>query len=109
MLKIRLCSCNYLPRASPAIGCLDIVATGTSAADGMLLCRKHRPDLLILDLCLPIAPGATVAEDLMSHSPDSLVIILSAESWPERAQGKVLQLAANLLAIYLVAQPSPIL
>jgi DNA-binding NarL/FixJ family response regulator len=59
---------------------LDIVATATSAADGMLLCRKHRPDLLILDLCLPDAPGATVAEDLLSHSPDTLVIILSAEA-----------------------------
>jgi DNA-binding NarL/FixJ family response regulator len=59
---------------------LEIVATATSAAEGIVLCRKHRPDLLILDLCLPDAPGTAVAEDLLNYSPDTLVVILSAEA-----------------------------
>lgn len=59
---------------------LDVIATATSAAEGIEVCRKHKPDLLILDLCLPDAGGTTVAADLLIHSPETLVIILSAEA-----------------------------
>lgn len=59
---------------------VNIIATATSASKGIELCRSYKPDLLILDLCLPDAAGTTVAEDLSIHSPNTLVIILSAEA-----------------------------
>jgi len=59
---------------------LDVIATATSAAEGIEVCRNHKPDLLILDLCLPDAGGTTVVADLLIHSPETLVIILSAEA-----------------------------
>jgi DNA-binding NarL/FixJ family response regulator len=59
---------------------LDVLATATTAAEAIEACRSHRPDLLILDLCLPDQPGEVVAEALAELRPDAGLIVLSAQS-----------------------------
>lgn len=58
---------------------LDVVATAATAAEGIEACRLHRPDLLILDLCLPDQDGEVVAEALVEINPAARLIILSAQ------------------------------
>lgn len=58
---------------------LSVVATASTAAEGIQACRLHRPDLLILDLCLPDQSGEVVGEALAAINPEAQLIILSAQ------------------------------
>jgi CheY-like chemotaxis protein len=58
------------------------------AADGAVAqeIRRHRPDLVLLDLRMPVMDGWTVLEQLASEGIDVPVVLLSAEGhrpWPE--------------------------
>jgi DNA-binding NarL/FixJ family response regulator len=59
---------------------LRVVATATTAAQGIEVCLRHRPDLLILDLSLPDQDGQVVAEALANLNPDARLIVLSAQA-----------------------------
>jgi DNA-binding NarL/FixJ family response regulator len=59
---------------------LDFVATVHSVAEGIEACRKHMPELLLLDLSLPDGDGTDVARFLKKHRPDSRCIVLSAQA-----------------------------
>lgn len=59
---------------------LEVAATATSAAEGVAACRRLRPDLLILDLCLPDQPGEVVAQTLATLNPEARLIVLSAHA-----------------------------
>jgi len=58
---------------------LAVVATASTAAEGIEACRLYRPDLLILDLCLPDQNGEVVAEALLEINSEAHLIILSAQ------------------------------
>ncbi len=57
---------------------LEVVATATTAAEGIAACRNLLPDLLILDLGLPDQDGITVAQALAALPCKARVIVLSA-------------------------------
>lgn len=57
---------------------LEVVATATTAADGIAVCREQAPELLLLDLTLPDQNGLVVAEALAEVNPDARLIVLSA-------------------------------
>jgi DNA-binding NarL/FixJ family response regulator len=57
---------------------LDVVATATTAEEGIAACRELAPDLLLLDLTLPDQDGLAVAETLATVNPDARLIVLSA-------------------------------
>lgn len=61
-----------------SISGLEVVATATTAADGIRACRELLPGLLILDIGLPDQDGLTVAEALAAANPQARVIVLSA-------------------------------
>ncbi|MCH9713445.1 MAG: response regulator transcription factor [Cyanobacteria bacterium] len=59
---------------------LEVVATATSCHDGLLACRHHRPDILILDLALPDGDGLEVARFLRMQQPQARTLVLSAQA-----------------------------
>jgi DNA-binding NarL/FixJ family response regulator len=59
---------------------LEVVATATSCHDGLLACRHHRPDILILDLALPDGDGLEVARFLGMQQPQARTLVLSAQA-----------------------------
>jgi DNA-binding NarL/FixJ family response regulator len=51
------------------------------AADGrttVQMCRELKPDLLILDICLPELNGLDAARQILKHNPDQAILILTA-------------------------------
>jgi DNA-binding NarL/FixJ family response regulator len=56
------------------------VSTAATAAEGIDLCAKIRPDLLILDIALPDAEGLSVAKALQVLNPVAKVIVLSSHA-----------------------------
>ena len=57
---------------------LEVVATATTAAEGITACQELVPDLLLLDLTLPDQGGLAVAEALALVNPEARLIVLSA-------------------------------
>lgn len=58
---------------------LSVVGVARSVEEGRQLCRRHRPDLLLMDLCLPDGQGVEVAEQLVLEKPAARVVVLSAQ------------------------------
>lgn len=59
---------------------LEVVATATTAAEGIDVCKEQVPDLLLLDLTLPDQGGLAVAETLAQVNPEARLIVLSASA-----------------------------
>ena len=58
-------------------GGIRVLAGALTVADGKTACKKHNPDLLILDLDLPDGDGLEVAKFLIKKNPVTRVIIVS--------------------------------
>lgn len=61
------------------------VVTADSAGEGLALARAHRPDVAIVDLCLPDGSGLDVFRALRREDPNCLVIIITAHGSTESA------------------------
>lgn len=59
---------------------LDVVGTALGVAEGIEVCRRCRPELLILDLALPDGGGLEVVHGLDPTEPPPRVIVLSGEA-----------------------------
>jgi CheY-like chemotaxis protein len=60
----------------------------TSGGVGLELARRHRPDLVLLDLNLPDLPGAAVLEQLRAEprTRDIPVVVISADATPQQQE-----------------------
>jgi len=54
-----------------------VVGEGDSAATGLDLVRKHRPDLMIVDVSLPKSDGVELVKQLKSEFPKLPVLVIS--------------------------------
>ena len=56
------------------------VLTATSGSDGLKLAIKHQPDLILLDIIMPVMPGTKVAEELLNQkaTKDIPIIFVTA-------------------------------
>lgn len=61
----------------------DIVATGADGKTALDLIRRHKPDLVVLDLYMPGLNGIEVTRELMKNPPSTPVVICSMETDPE--------------------------
>jgi two-component system response regulator NreC len=58
---------------------LSVVGEAEDAATGLELCRKHKPDMVLLDLNLPDKDGVTLADELIAMDPEVRILALSTE------------------------------
>jgi DNA-binding NtrC family response regulator len=56
------------------------VRGAASAAEGLAKAGESRPDLVLVDLCLPDADGGTVLQGLQRSRPDLPVVVISADA-----------------------------
>lgn len=57
---------------------LEVVGEAASGAEAMELYRRHRPDVLALDLLLPDVPGDEVARRILAEFPGARILIITA-------------------------------
>lgn len=57
---------------------VDVVAEAEDGLQTIERVKAHRPDLLILDVSMPIASGAEIVADVQRWSPDTKIVIYSA-------------------------------
>lgn len=57
-------------------GCV-VVGTAVGVMEGLALCEREKPDLVVLDLVLPDASGLTALEQLRASCPAARIIVFS--------------------------------
>jgi DNA-binding NarL/FixJ family response regulator len=64
-------------------GQFDVVATAADGKSALELVRRYKPDLVVLDLHMPVLNGIEVAGELAKNPPSPPVVICSVETDPE--------------------------
>jgi DNA-binding NarL/FixJ family response regulator len=60
----------------------ETVAEAGSARDAVFEVRKHKPDVVLMDVVLPDKSGIEATADVLAEAPDAKVLILSMEDDP---------------------------
>lgn len=55
-----------------------VLATGSDGNEAVELFRKHKPDLITLDITMPNKTGAEAMKEIVAEFPDANVLMISA-------------------------------
>jgi two-component system response regulator NreC len=61
---------------------LETVAEAGTARDAVFEARKHKPDVVLMDVVLPDKSGIEATPDVLTEAPDAKVLVLSMEDDP---------------------------
>jgi DNA-binding NarL/FixJ family response regulator len=58
-------------------GDFDVVAEAADGAEAIAQAEKHQPDLVVLDLSMPVLDGLEALPGILSVAPEARVVVLS--------------------------------
>lgn len=73
---------------------LEVVGQAADGREGIELANRLSPDVIVLDLAMPVVHGADALPDLRRNHPQAFIIVLSATANPRRA-AEMIDLGAN--------------
>jgi len=56
----------------------EVVAQGRNGAEAIKLCQQHKPDIVCMDMNMPVMDGLTALRNLMQLTPDLKVIMVTS-------------------------------
>ena len=68
---------------------LGVVAEAAHGLEAIELVKTHQPNLLLLDVSMPMASGAEILTDIKRWSPDTKIVIMTAVTAPGMLSGLV--------------------
>ena len=71
-VRERLCS---VLATDPDVDLIGVASDGREAFD---LCRAHRPDVVTMDMMLPVMNGLAATEQIMAHCPTPILVVSSS-------------------------------
>src|SRR5437763_7487571 len=71
---------------------IEVVATAVNGEDGIRQAMRHRPDVITLDLEMPVMDGFAFLRWLMANLPTAVIVVSSRAS--DRSVFKALELGA---------------
>lgn len=77
-----------MAQSSLGIG-FSLAAEASNGLEALALVRKHRPDLLFLDISMPLASGAEIITDIKRWSPQTKVLVFTGIVAPGLLAGMV--------------------
>ena len=69
---------HYLCAFLEALSTVDVIATGRSGREAVVLAHEWRPDLVLMDVRMPEMTGLEATSQLTRELPDIVVILMSA-------------------------------
>jgi len=80
--KILVCDDSILARKSLCgiltnFGYTDITEV-SNGEDAVNFCKENKPDIIILDIVMPIKDGVTATAEIMADDPDAKIVIVSS-------------------------------
>jgi DNA-binding NarL/FixJ family response regulator len=76
---------------------LAVVGDAATAADAVALARRHRPDVVLLDLRLPDGSGVEVCREIRAEAPETRVLMLTSFADDEAVFASIVAGAAGYL------------
>lgn len=61
---------------------ITVVAEAADGFETLAAAKQHRPDLLLLDLTMPLSGGAEIFNEIRRWSPDTKVVVFSSVTAP---------------------------
>ncbi|WP_439592252.1 response regulator [Microbacterium sp.] len=61
-----------------ADGDIEVVATAGDGAQGIALAERHRPDVAVMDLSMPVMDGVAATQGVRDASPATAVLVLTS-------------------------------
>jgi two-component system, chemotaxis family, chemotaxis protein CheY len=58
----------------------EVVAEGANGAEALALYREKRPDLMLLDINMPVRNGDEALQDIIAEFPEATVVMLTSVS-----------------------------
>ncbi|SHJ88266.1 two-component system, chemotaxis family, response regulator CheY [Malonomonas rubra DSM 5091] len=56
----------------------EVVAQGRNGAEAIKLCQQHKPDIVCMDMNMPVMDGLTALRNLMQLTPDLKVVMVTS-------------------------------
>ena len=56
----------------------EILAEGSNGLEGFDLYREHKPDIITLDITMPVQNGIDCLKNIIKHYPDAKVILVTS-------------------------------
>ena len=66
-----------------ADGDIKIVAEAVTGREAVLMAKRLRPDVVVMDIAMPLLNGIQATQQILSASPKTKILILSAHADPE--------------------------
>jgi len=66
---------------------LELAATAANGAEAVELCRKATPDLVLMDLEMPVMDGIEATRAILAETPGTVVLVLTSFSDQRRITG----------------------
>ena len=67
-------ACMDLSENLKDLGC-DVVGTAADGFDAVELCREHRPDVVLMDVNMPVFDGLSAAETIIEEDLAGCVVL----------------------------------
>ncbi|TQJ31311.1 response regulator transcription factor [Microbacterium sp. SLBN-146] len=67
-------------------GDIDVVALAANGADAVALVEEFTPDVVVMDLSMPVMDGVTATRGVRAASPDTRVLVLTSFTDRERVR-----------------------
>ncbi len=81
-ISILVCDDSILARKNLCTVLSDFGYTNISEAnngeEAVSFCKENKPDLIFLDIVMPVKDGVTATSEIMSAHPDANIIIVSS-------------------------------
>ncbi|MDX6580180.1 MAG: hypothetical protein QOJ47_1729 [Gaiellales bacterium] len=66
---------------------MELVATAANGAEAVDLCRSNAPDVVLMDLAMPVLDGIDATKAIMAEAPSTAVLVLTSFSDRRRITG----------------------
>lgn len=66
---------------------LELVSEAGDGAEAVRMCERYKPDVVLMDLVMPVMDGVTATRTISERCPDSRIIILTSFKEKEQVDG----------------------
>ena len=68
---------------------MRVVGVADNGADAVELARRLHPDVVVMDLSMPVLDGISATEQVLKASPDTRVLVVSVFSQPDVVEAAI--------------------
>ena len=60
-----------------------VLGTGTNGIQAVALYKQHRPDIITMDLTMPVKDGKTALKEILAEHPEARILMVTSQMGPQ--------------------------